>query len=523
MIVAAVLAVVLIVVAVTAFVRLRAVEAERDALEAERARLAADGEALRTRVAELRREADELIPYRDAVDAAEDWLWATDEEGTLRFSSPAGAALLGHEDLVGTPLSELTHEQDQAVGWNGVLRRLHADGSHRTVDSRSVRSGRGWQGIDRDLSGGIPAKATPGVAVVRSPVVDGRREVVAYELIGDGDVLAGFTPAALLELGAGRPVWVALEGEVPPELDRARTVLQLTPDASTERASALKEQGLALALDQFDGTAAALEYCGIVKVGVSGRSDDELRALLAEPAERGLELVATGVATGDEFTRCRLLGFSHFQGEFFARPSGERGGVGAVASLQALGELTSNANVSFEQLEKIIGADVGLSVGLLRHVNSAFFALPRKIDTVREALTLLGPRAVRRWATVVALSSVPEAPDQVVALALLRGRMCELLGRAGSDEERDRLFTVGLFSVADALLDASMEQVLETLPFSDEITGALLRLEGPLGRTLGTVLRYEQGHFPEAGDPTELAQAYLAALKWADDAGRWVA
>ena len=71
-----------------------------------------------------------------------------------------------------------------------------------------------------------------------------------------------------------------------------------------------------------------LEHCGIVKVGVSGRSDDELRALLAEPAERGLELVATGVATGDEFTRCRLLGFSHFQGEFFARPSGERGGVG---------------------------------------------------------------------------------------------------------------------------------------------------------------------------------------------------
>ena len=54
---------------------------------------------------------------------------------------------------------------------------------------------------------------------------------------------------------------------------------------------------------------------------MSGRSDDELRALLAEPAERGLELVATGVATGDEFTRCRLLGFSHFQGEFFARPT----------------------------------------------------------------------------------------------------------------------------------------------------------------------------------------------------------
>ena len=522
MIAALVLAVVLIAVVAIAVTRVRALEGERRTLESERARLAAEGEQLRAQLAERRRSLDELIPYRDAVDAAEDWIWATDEDGTLRFSSPAGAALLGRDELVGVALTELTHPDDQAVGWSGVLRRKHADGSWRTVDSRSVQAGRGWQGIDRDLTDAPPAKATPGVAVVRSPVVDGRREVVAYELIGDGDVLGGFSPAALLELGAGRPVWVAFDTAAPPELDRSRSVLQVTPATSAEQAAALTAQGFALALDGFDGAPELLDHCGTVKVGVAGREDEDLRRLVAEPASRGLTLVATGVAGAEEFTRCRLLGFSHFQGEFFARPAGERGGVGAIGSLQALGELTTS-DASFEQLERIISADVGLSVGLLRHVNSAFFALPRKIDTVREALTLLGPRAVRRWATVVALSSVPEAPDQLVALALLRGRMCELLGRGMSEEERDRLFTVGLFSVADALLDASMEHVLETLPFSEEITGALLRLEGPLGRTLGTVLRYEQGHFPETGDPAELAEAYLAALKWADDAGRWVA
>ena len=101
--------------------------------------------------------------------------------------------------------------------------------------------------------------------------------------------------------------------------------------------------------------------------------------------------------------------------------------------------------------------------------------------------------------------------------------MCELLG-ATSEDERDRLFTVGLLSVADALLDAPMEAVLVSLPLSDEITGALLRREGRRGRILGTVLRYEQGHFPtRRGRPGELAEAYLAALRWADDAGRWIA
>ena len=251
--------------------------------------------------------------------------------------------------------------------------------------------------------------------------------------------------------------------------------------------------------------------------------------MIAEPASRGLVLVATGVQTADEFTRCRVLGFSHFQGEFFARPRGESGsdgvGQGAVASLQALGELTGT-DASFEDLERIIGADVGLSIALLRHVNSAFFALPRKIDTVREALTLLGTRAVRRWATVVALSSVPEVPDQLVALALLRARMCELLGGATSEEERDRLFTVGLFSVADALLDAPMEDVLATLPFTDEVTGALLRGEGRRGRILGSVLRYEQGHFPdgaEAGPDRARGGLPQPRSSGPDDAGRWLA
>ena len=343
MVLAVVLAVVLVVVGVTAFVRLRAVEAERDALETERARLAADGEALRARVAELRREADELIPYRDAVDAAEDWLWATDEEGTLRFSSPAGAALLGREDLVGTPLSELTHEQDQPVGWNGVLRRKHADGSHRTVDSRSVRSGRGWQGIDRDLTGGIPAKATPGVAVVRSPgrrrpprggrLRADRRRGRARRLHACRAARARRRAAGVGRAGRRRPAGAGPDAHGP-AADAGRV------DRARERA-----QGGRASRSRSTGSTAPptlLEHCGIVKVGVSGRADDELRALLAEPAERGLELVATGVATGGRvhaLPGARLLALP---GRVLRPPDAASAAAAARSrSLQALGELTS--------------------------------------------------------------------------------------------------------------------------------------------------------------------------------------
>jgi EAL and modified HD-GYP domain-containing signal transduction protein len=465
-------------------------------------------------------------------------MWACDPDGNLTFSNPAGAALLGHEELVGRVLAELTHPEDRpalrADGWSGVVRRLHADGTWRTVETSSipVRDGEGrltaWRGIDRDLTPTAPVtSALPerlGVAIVRWPVVNGRRDVVAYELVGDGSVLEGHAPSDLLELGGGRAIWLDAPPAGIPELPTERTVLQVHPDTEPERAKALHGAGFTLALDDFEGDDALLDCCGIVKVRAPGRDDDELRGLIAGPAARGVELVATGVGSHDELQRCRLLGFSHFQGEFFTRPRGAGGAPqGAFASLHALGELTT-AGSSFEDIERVIGADVGLSLGLLRYVNSAYFALPRRVDTVREALTLLGTRAVRRWATVMALSAVPDAPDQLVALALLRGRMCELLGRPPDDEERDRLFTVGLLSVADALLDAPMEEVLQELPLSDEIKGALLRHEGRRGRVLATVLGYEEGHFPTAanGDPSELADAYLIALRWADEAGRWI-
>ena len=237
-------------------------------------------------------------------------------------------------------------------------------------------------------------------------------------------------------------------------------------------------------------------------------------------------LVATGVPDHATFNRCRELGFTYFEGNYFAQPRlFRRRGVATagIGSLRRLRELTAG-DVSFEDLEQIIASDVGLSLKLLRYVNSAFFALPRTSARCARRSRCSASRTVRRWAVVMAMSALPDVHDELVALALRRARMCEVLAGSALPEERETLFTIGLFSVADALLDAPMAEVLGSLPFTEEIQAALLRREGPKGELLSAVVAYERGEFPSLPSAgVSLASAYRAALEWADEAGRAVA
>ncbi len=255
-------------------------------------------------------------------------------------------------------------------------------------------------------------------------------------------------------------------------------------------------------------------------------SAEALPVVLREPKLQGALLVATEVPDHATFERCRDLGFTYFEGEYFARPRvfKHRGvATAGLGSLRRLSELTAG-DVSFEDLERIIASDVGLSLKLLRYINSAFFALPRTVGSVREALNMLGVRTVRRWATVMTISAIPDVPDELVGLGLRRAHMCEILAGSALPEERETLFTIGLFSVADALLDVPMGEVLDSLPFSEEIQAALMRREGPKGELLGAVVAYERGDFPQlGGGDVSLAGAYRAALEWADEAGRAIA
>jgi EAL and modified HD-GYP domain-containing signal transduction protein len=367
-----------------------------------------------------------------------------------------------------------------------------------------------------------PGSETAGVlddrAATSTVILDGLFDVGLFDLVGDNVAYVNVSRDFLLSVR-------------PPPLPAGRVVLELLEDQIVDDAllgvlGELVAEGFTIALDDFRLTQATerlISYASIIKLDVLEHTDRSLEDLVSHLRANyaGLTLLAEKVETPAEWVRCRVLGFEAFQGYYFARPSGmqrSRLPTQGLASLSTMVELS--ATEDFDELNRIITRDAGLSMRLLRYANSAYVSLPRRVGSVQEGLAWLGAATVRRFAMMVALASVHDVPNELLVTALVRARMCQLLSGAGDSAAGDSYFTVGLFSVADALADAPMQLVIERLPFRYDVVDALLYRSGQLGGLLEGAVAYQRGDFDAASEliasHPDVEQVYREAITWAD-------
>lgn len=265
----------------------------------------------------------------------------------------------------------------------------------------------------------------------------------------------------------------------------------------------------------------------IVKVDTRDRGDalgavaDFLRRV-----NPSVMLLAEKVESEAVLEQARDAGFDLFQGFFFVKPNVvHRRGVPtnkqvALSLLQRL----QTSGWTLDDIEALIVQDPGLSYKLMRYVNGATLAVRREIDSIRDALEILGAEAIKDWASMLLMADLNEDKShELTRSALVRGKMLEFLGdRLDLGPERHRLFTLGLMSAMDVLMDVPTEQLLDTTSLTMEMRLALLENEGELGELLRQVLLYEQGCFSEM-DTSRLGvadyrDAYLRAVRWTDAA-----
>jgi EAL and modified HD-GYP domain-containing signal transduction protein len=413
------------------------------------------------------------------------------------------------------------------------------------------------RGISESAQTSPPSQS--GVRLVRQPLFNGDEELVGHRLLsrGDGSGQPGGYLAAMPQGADGELVLaeelhaLAPRGLILLSVSRSELLEQRALSLPPERvvlclrgAEPLDEdlrdaidrhamRGFRLALDAVtlatvDGP--LLERADMVIVEVGAFSPDQLAGLVtsARQRPRPLELVAGGVDSRRAFRVCRQLGFDLFQGQFVLRPTVGPARTVAEAGLGGIGTMADLAGTdNFERLSAIITRDPGLSMRLLRYANSAHMALPRRVGSVHEALAWLGTVAVREFALIAALANVPEAPAEMVVTALTRARMCQQLSRSLPATAPEESFTVGLFSVAEAVANAPIEVLVREMPLREDIVAALIGGDGELGRLLSAVIAYERGDFASAatltGAPELIAETYLESIRWADSAVNAVA
>ncbi len=391
------------------------------------------------------------------------------------------------------------------------------------------------------------------IIIGRQQIFDQKLNIYAYELLFRGNDFDlnhkdGATQATnqvitdtILELGLNTIVGPHkafinfttqnILDKTPLHLPKDRIVIEVLENVEIDsrvvtNLKELSHLGYIIALDDFvfsDDWMPLVEFADIIKLDVLEMGEAKTRELIKRLKPYNIRLLAEKVETYAEYQYLLELGCNYFQGFFFNKPnivSGKRVSVNQTTAIQLLNTV-NDPDIEFEDLTRIISMDVGLSYKLLHYINSAFFALPNKVSSIKHAVSYLGLKEIKRWVNILTLASLSSnKPEAVMQNALIRGKMCEELASL-SGNKPDYFFLIGILSNLDSLLDMPLDEALSQLPLNDGIVSAILHKEGLGGAALRCVISYEQWDISSITfkdmDQSIIGDAYIKSINWAKD------
>ncbi|MGB0734160.1 MAG: EAL and HDOD domain-containing protein, partial [Pontibacterium sp.] len=326
------------------------------------------------------------------------------------------------------------------------------------------------------------------ILMARQPIYDCHLNVVAYELLyrssssnssgeGNAEFDGNIATSAVLESnftsiydrGEDRvlPAFVNLTEEMLssntlPNFDRNLVVWEVLEDVEVTQGVVdsirrYRDAGYRVALDDFEYAPkfdTLLEMANIVKVDLTLTSGKALNELVATLKPFRVTLLAEKIETQKEFETCVALGFKLFQGYFLSRPKiieGKKLEGNQLTFIEILSEL-DNPHASPESLEAIVLRDPELTLKMLRIVNSSQYSLAKKIDRLAQAIGLIGLDEVRKWVTLLSMSSQPERSSELNREVLITAHMCELIANNSDHLSPKTAFLAGMLSNLDVML-----------------------------------------------------------------------
>jgi c-di-GMP phosphodiesterase len=291
---------------------------------------------------------------------------------------------------------------------------------------------------------------------------------------------------------------------------KERVVMELLEDIPVDQelidqVICLSKMGVTMALDDyvFDPVwDPLLPWVHIIKVEIPAMTLEEIRAGLPKLRQHNLKLLAEKIETREEYDALHEMGFDLFQGFFFSRPElidGQRLEENQAVVLRLLAAL-NQADVGIKEIEALISQDAGLSYKTLRYINSSAIGIPRKVDSIGQAVVYMGIRRIRAWINLLVIAGLKDCLEDHYLMALVRAYLCEQLVEQ-TEPQNGSGFLVGLFSSLDLLLNRPLREIVQELSLSDEVNKALLEGQGIAGQALRCARQVEAGEWQQVDFP----------------------
>ena len=395
--------------------------------------------------------------------------------------------------------------------------------------------------------------------IARQPILNIEEETVAFELLfrdGESNHFPGIDPdkatskiivdnqltLGIDEVTGSLPAYINFHADslihhFPEFLDPKKIVIEILEDVpiSDELLNAckrLKKKGYTLALDDHDFDPkwdVFLPFIDIIKVDVQDVSIIEISRFLSRLDTNDITLLAEKVETLKQFNQLKILGFTMFQGYFFAKPEmvKKKNIISTKKHIFELMKHASSSQLDFDAISEIFSRDLGLTYKLLRFINNPTYGPSKEISSLKHALIYIGDLELKKFIALLVLADLNEnKPSEIIRLSLVRAKFCEHISQITNKVENPpKAFLTGMLSYIDGVLDQQIDSVMDILPIHTDIKDALVQKENYLASYLALSITLEQGKWRDAVklgtvigiNEQSYLEAYQKSINWADN------
>lgn len=241
------------------------------------------------------------------------------------------------------------------------------------------------------------------------------------------------------------------------------------------------------------------------------------------------KIIVSQVSSWSEFRYLMSLGVNYCMGSFTTTSevidNPKEISQSQLILLDMLNTLRNDGDT--RKIAELAKRDPMIVLKFLELANSPISGLSRRVDTLDDAIFILGRENLYRWIalSVYRLGSSGQRDETLLTIALCRAAFLEALAPETNHKMSGELFLVGMFSLLESLLQQPMTTILTRLQLPDEVHAVLGRNDGPYIRYLMLALAMERCRLDNVIVlcdqlnllPNDVFTHYRDAMAWASD------